>query len=205
MATKSEIEFDEQTFIWDFYELFQNGTLKKNSPEVKVESGTRTGANSSRSQFLQRNNNRINDPSRSFPLINVEPTPYKNFLQLKDSEPHLTLNKITGNNANTLQDLTSAQLSALVPHIKIFKTIKVKGKEVDIEFPFGDTTDLASITDSILDRGVDAGIKNITWTDTGTIQAQTQQTSVLPLRVKCLCFFKVLSQFLKQEMLEDIN
>lgn len=165
MATKSEIEFDEQTFIWDFYELFQNGTLKKSYSEGKIVSSLNPIAVDLRASLNNPGSLKI---PKSDPIISVEPTPYKNFLQLKDSEPHLTLNKITGNNANTLQDLTSAQLSALVPHIKIFKTIKVKGKEVDIEFPFGDTTNLAAITDSILDRGVDAGIKNITWTDTGT-------------------------------------
>tara|TARA_Y100001938_G_C8101510_1_gene442111 strand:+ start:757 stop:3471 length:2715 start_codon:yes stop_codon:yes gene_type:complete len=162
MATNSEIEFDEQSFLWDFYELFQNAILKKTTPQNKPPAGTRTGANSSLSRLLQKTTNELNA------TFDVEPTEYKNFLQLRDSEPHLTLNKITGNNANTLQDLTSAQLSALIPHIKIYKTIKVKNKEVDIEFPFGSTTNLSDITESILDRGIDAGIQNITWADTGT-------------------------------------
>lgn len=152
MAINTEIEFDEQAFLWDFYDLFQNAEVVKKGDLITVANReARTGRSIARAKKDV-----------------VKPMSYKNFLQLRDSEPHLTLNKISANNVSVLNDLTNAQLSALVPYIKIYKTITTKKGERDLEFPFGDFTTFSSITDSVLDRGVDAGIKNITWADVGT-------------------------------------
>ena len=60
------------------------------------------------------------------------------------------------------------QLSALTPYIKLSKIIKVGDQKVSLQFPFGDFTTENAITDSVLDRGIDAGIKGVTWSDVGT-------------------------------------
>jgi len=132
------IPFNEQAFLWDFIDVFKNSAAPK-AP----------------------------GPGANTPTI-VSLCKYKNFLQLEDKEPYITINRLLGEGASGLHGLKSSQLSSLVPYVKIYKTIKnEKGEERDIQFPFSDFTTAESITDSILDRGIDVGLKNVVWRDVG--------------------------------------
>jgi hypothetical protein len=147
MATKAEIVFDEQAFLWDFIDIFNNSI----------------GAPDLRRQLRAIGST---DPIRT-KLLN--PAKYANFIQLKDKQPSLTLNKLVGNGISALDGLTSAQLSSLVPEMRLFKVVKSPpNKERDIEFPFSKFTEVESILTSTLGRGTDVGIKGVTLRDTGT-------------------------------------
>jgi hypothetical protein len=90
--------------------------------------------------------------------------PYKNFLQIKDNRPSLTLNKINGQGSSGLEGLTNVQLSSLIPKMRLYKVLGDK----TIEFPFNKFTNVESIITSALGRGTDVGIKSITMRDVGT-------------------------------------
>tara|TARA_Y100000310_G_scaffold327418_1_gene393760 strand:+ start:748 stop:3462 length:2715 start_codon:yes stop_codon:yes gene_type:complete len=92
---------------------------------------------------------------------------YKHFLQLEDNDPRVTLNKLTGMGLDALNDVTTAQLSGLVPHLRLFKTITENKKTINVEFPFDKFTTMDSITSSREGRGTAAGIISIDWKDTG--------------------------------------
>lgn len=94
----------------------------------------------------------------------ADPIPYKNFLQIKDNRPALTLNKLNGQGSNGLEGLTNAQLSSLIPKMRLYKVLEDK----TIEFPFNKFTNVESIITSALGRGTDVGIKSITMRDVGT-------------------------------------
>ena len=147
MATKAEIVFDEQAFLWDFIDIFNNSIGAPDlRPQLRAIGST--------------------DPIRT-KLLN--PAKYANFIQLKDKQPSLTLNKLVGNGISALDGLTSAQLSSLVPEMRLFKVVKSPpNKERDIEFPFSKFTEVESILTSTLGRGTDVGIKGVTLRDTGT-------------------------------------
>jgi hypothetical protein len=92
---------------------------------------------------------------------------YRNFIKLKDKQPSLTFNKLYGEGANALSNLTTAQLSSLVPKFRLYKSIEVDNKTINIEFPFNKFTTVDSIIDSALGRGSDVGFINVNWEDTG--------------------------------------
>jgi len=96
-----------------------------------------------------------------------EPYKYKHFLQLHDNDPRITLNKLSGMGLDALNEVTTAQLSGLVPHLRLFKTITEGKKTTNIEFPFDKFTTMDSITSSREGRGTAAGIMQIDWKDTG--------------------------------------
>jgi hypothetical protein len=70
---------------------------------------------------------------------------YRNFIKLKDKQPSLTFNKLYGEGANALSNLTTAQLSSLVPKFRLYKSIEVDNKTINIEFPFNKFTTVDSI------------------------------------------------------------
>lgn len=161
MASQNpEITFDEQSFLLDFINIFKNL-----SPDYV------------RQQQFNTVNEAIDKTSSSQNLEGASTeskkaiTQYKNFIQLEDKMPYATLNRILAHNPNTLNELTSDQMSALTPHIKIFKEVKSGKKITNIPFPFGNFTSVQdrvdSITKSVFERGVDAGITNISFKDVG--------------------------------------
>jgi hypothetical protein len=126
MATKEEITFDEQSFMWDFIDIFKN--VDADGVEI----------------------------------------PYKNFIQIKDSKPSLTLNKINGQAIDGLEALSNSQLAALVPKMRLFKVVGEGSDKKNIEYPFNKFTNVESIVNSALGRGTDVGIQSVTMRDVGT-------------------------------------
>jgi hypothetical protein len=154
-----QVSFDEQSFLLDFIDVFKNL-----APDYVRSQGAQEVAkvlDSSASGF-----------SGDVTSVSKTITQYKNFIQLEDKMPYATLNRILAHDPNTLNELTSDQMSSLTPHIKIYKEVKNGSKIQNIAFPFGNFTSLVdrvdSITKSTFQRGVDAGIKNISFKDVGT-------------------------------------
>ena len=209
MAINNEIDFDEQGFMWDLISKFQNkspqeGVKSKNS---KTETDDVEGTP---------------DPEK------WKKWPYDHFTQIQSKQPIGMINKIVGNGVDALNDLTNAQLSNLIPKIKLYKlvpqfaptppqaaaisgpgntanvvpsrqepvgagegggragiagvvefgptTIEITKKIPDLLeysthlFPFGAPTKafgIGSITESLEQRGLDAGIKSLNIRDTG--------------------------------------
>ena len=114
--------------------------------------------------FIKKFNNKVYKP----PLHDPLPVEYKNFLQIVDDDPMVTMNRLYGDGIDSLNDLTTAQLGFLVPSIEIFKIIEDENAvKKSIKFPFNEFTTIDSITKSHLNRGTDAGLKGVSWEDTG--------------------------------------
>ena len=100
----------------------------------------------------------------------IKPHSYKNFLQISDDEPLTTRNKLFGDGISALNGATTAQLSSIVPYMKLFKVKPrdSRGKRKRFQFPFNRYTTAESILQSREQRGTDVGFKKVTWRDTGT-------------------------------------
>ena len=92
---------------------------------------------------------------------------YRYFLQLEDDEPRITKNKLVGLGLSALNNLTTAQLSGLIPQLRLFKAVSGGEKTVTTEFPFNKFTTMDSIVKSEQGRGVDVGLLKVDWKDTG--------------------------------------
>ena len=145
MATEeknAKVKFNPQDLLWDYIDLFKN-------PNPKAAVGIAAAGE-------------------------VKYKRYKNFLQLQDRWPYLTQNRLSQIDPNIFNTLTNQQMSALTPYIKLYKEEKNGSRIINVPFPFGNFTsvDDASRPDTILksnlNRGVDAGIKAISFRDLGT-------------------------------------
>ena len=69
---------------------------------------------------------------------------YKNFLQIKDDNPLITTNKLNAMGIDAFTHVTTAELSSIVPQIKLYKVLpqepNIGGKRnrTKIPFPFND-------------------------------------------------------------------
>jgi hypothetical protein len=129
-------------------------------------------------------------------FIGLNGSQYKNFTQL-EGDPSYAINKIFAKNLqsksgktskkiglNPFFNLSTLQLSALVPKIRIYK-ISYKNKSVaaggfveysgikEQEFYFNDYTSPESVLKSNRVRGTDIGILSFGWEDTGTNEIET--------------------------------
>jgi len=111
------------------------------------------------------------------PFQKNRPKPYKNFTQLIGDPTGLVNKLFSPQSLKTLLNLSSAQLSLLVPKIKLYKvfyrgTKKARNRK-EIPLLFNDFTEIKSITESLLGRGTDVGLQSFSWQDLGTNPAET--------------------------------
>ena len=104
MAINNKIPFDEQGFMWDLISKFQN-----KSPQEGVTSRT--------SRPQQDDVKKTPDPMK------WKKWPYDHFTQIQSKQPIGMINKMIGNGVDALNDLTTAQLSNLIPKIKLYKLV----------------------------------------------------------------------------------
>ena len=155
--TKPNIEFDDQSFLWDFIDEFENIDLEKRLKKAqKARAGTDPVGEESGKKFINSH------------LNNKPPILYKNFLQIEDDEPLTTSNKLLADGVSSLNEMTTAQLSSIVPRFKLFKVLTDEGDGTRkrIEFPFNKFTTVESIVSSREGRGTDAGFMSVDWDDT---------------------------------------
>ena len=159
------IEFNEQAFLWDYIDLFPNFR------NAGMDARDNLAAIGNMFENVDPSWNKHAKPSQL--AIVDEPYRYKNFIQLTSDEPGTTNNKLCGYGADSLNDLTTAQLSSLIPFIRIYKLVESEdGKPVQVDFPFNKFTTMQSILDSKENRGTDAGLIGIDWSDVGGNPAQ---------------------------------
>jgi len=145
--------FDEQAFLWDFLNLFPNLKSEKSlnaAQKKQIKKAVKTGGGVWRSAKI------------NYPFILP--------LDTGRSESILFLNKLVGTGSAAVDSLSTAQASALVPKIELYKIIPSKSpkeKDKSYKFPFGDVTTLESILSSDQGRGTDGGIVSVTLQDTG--------------------------------------
>ena len=151
---KLNIDFDDQSFLWDHIDEFKN--VKQNlTPLPPNPKATDLSEESFRERIVEN------------PIL------YKNFLQIQDDEPLTTTNKLFALGIDALNGATTAQLSSIVPYMKLFKVLpqqpNVGGKSnrKKIEFPFNKYTTMESILESRENRGTDVGLKSVDWEDLG--------------------------------------
>ena len=171
------IEFNEQAFLWDHIGYIHNDHAhgSKDAPTDRSD------------EFV-------------LPLRGYEGAHrYKNFIQLTSDDPSTTNNKLWGFGADSLNDLTTAQLSSLMPFMRIYKVIEGEdGKPKHIDFPFNKFTTMQSILDSKENRGTDAGLIGIDWEDTG----QTPAESGLSFKGQIQLRFQSLEGIFKERMVD---
>jgi hypothetical protein len=149
MAKETEVRFDEQAFLIDFYKEF----------------------------------------------VHLNTTTYKNFLQV-EGDPSYVMSKIFAKDFQVKSSkrskdvklspffyLSTLQLSALIPKIRIYKiTYKNKNENKGFaeytgieeqEFYFNDYTTPDSILKSNRQRGTDIGIQSFSWEDAGTNEVES--------------------------------
>jgi hypothetical protein len=160
------VEFNEQSFLWDYIDLFPN--FQNAGQEARDNLSTI-------SSVFEDADPSWNKHAKPSQLASVdEPYRYKNFIQLTSDEPGTTNNKLWGYGSDSLNDLTTAQLSSLIPFIRIYKLVESEdGKPVQVDFPFNKFTTMQSILDSKENRGTDAGLIGIDWEDVGGNPAQS--------------------------------
>lgn len=100
---------------------------------------------------------------------------YENFFTLSAKNPYEYNNILfrKTDQAEKLMELSSAQLSILVPYVRIFKEVKdPKSKQsVAIELPFDDITQrkkIKNMMNSASGRGGGVGLKSFSWKSLGT-------------------------------------
>ena len=136
---------------------------------------------------------------------------YENFHQIQ-GDPSALVNKLfQGKSTTEFLNLTTVQVAALVPTLRVFKIIypdkKRKGlytdygTPVETEFYFNDFTDVDSITESLLGRGTDVGLKGFTWKDTGTNIADTG----LSFQCELQLYFQSMEALFKNRPATDQN
>ena len=108
-------------------------------------------------------------------------TTYNNFIQASSSNPQLFISQLTtSNKVNPMMRASPAQLSALVPHIKIFKvyypTPDSKGEEYELAFNSHITHESLDImTKSKRGRGSGVGVKSFDWKFNGSNPAESER------------------------------
>ena len=93
-----------------------------------------------------------------------KPTSYENLVQVTGDSTGMANKLIDLPKMDILNTLSPAQISLLVPKIKIFKVL-VDGTK--LEFPINKTPTVDDILASLEQRGTDVGLKSFDWEDTG--------------------------------------
>ena len=109
--------------------------------------------------------------------------PYDSFFSFKDDMPKselISISSILNKNpsAQPLLDISTEQISALVPYVKLYKLVPSGNKHEVVEFPFSNKSfglgtlagniGLEQILTNRAYRGADAGITDVKWTFEGT-------------------------------------
>ena len=95
------------------------------------------------------------------------PVNYPNFIQLS-GEPGAEVNRLISTPYSQeleFNSFTTAQLSLLVPQIKIYVTIRTDQGPIYAQLPLNDVQSLESITKSFSGRGTDVTFESIQWVD----------------------------------------
>ena len=150
------VEFDDQSFLWDFFDRFQN--LRSGGGFSVSEDVFEDEVEPSAKQFVQKRKHL-----------------YKNFLQIEDDEPLTTTNKLLAFGINAMNDVTTPELSSIVPHFRLYKVLPDEGfgPRKRIEFPFNKFTTMQSILDSNEGRGTDVGFVSVDFDDNGNHPGNT--------------------------------
>jgi hypothetical protein len=181
------VEFDEQAFLWDHIQYIHNEEPTAANIAAQKERRPLLGDD------YEPNVHADEMSSQTFPFE------YKNFIQLTSDDPSTTNNKLWGFGADSLNDLTTTQLSSLIPLMRIYKVIEGEdGKPRHIDFPFNKFTTMQSILDSKENRGTDAGLIGIDWEDTG----QTPAESGLSFKGQIQLRFQSLEGIFKERMVD---
>jgi hypothetical protein len=93
-----------------------------------------------------------------------KPTSYENLVQVTGDSTGMANKLIDLPKMDILNTLSPAQISLLVPKIKIFKVL---GDGTKLEFPINKTPTVDDILASLEQRGTDVGLKSFDWEDTG--------------------------------------
>ena len=162
------IDFDEQAFLWDHFDEFKNILRSKSGKKAAQQ---------------------------DLGKVPYEVPNYKNFIQLTADDPAVTCNKLWGHGIDSLNDLTTAQLSHLIPYMRLYKQVEGEdGEAVNITYPFNKFTTMQSILDSRENRGTDAGLVSINWEDTGG----TPVTAGLAMKGEITLHFQSLESIFKE-------
>ena len=106
----SSVDFDDQSFLVDYINLFSN--------DEDIDFNDRDSVK------------RLFSPDK-FPSKR-----YKNFLQIEDDQPLRTTNRLLGLGINSFRNITTAQLSSIVPYFRLYKVFfDEAGFDTRIEFP----------------------------------------------------------------------
>jgi len=126
---------------------------------------------------------------------------YKNFLTvLDDSSAFLGRVRRDSKHELLLESITPAQLSALVPEIRIFKVVydSINSKSyTQYEFNFDNAMnkyDVEAITQSNKNRSTGVGIKNVNWEFIGSNPAESKRL----IKVNMKIFFASMQDMLKE-------
>ena len=163
LAKDLNIDFDDQSFLWDHLDDFKNEKVGEMTPKTRRE--VWEGERKKDVKQLAISN-----------MFNFSPVLYKNFLQIKDDDPITTTNLLFADGINSLNNITTAQLSSVVPYFKLLKVLPQQPgskKRKRLEFPFNKYTTVSSILESRENRGTDVGLKNVSWEDTGANPGNT--------------------------------
>ena len=99
---------------------------------------------------------------------------YSNFIQIEGDSVGLMNRLLVRGNPNALWNLTTSQISMLVPKVSIFKISKDQdGNQVQRQFRFNEFTSVEDIMKSNRKRGSDAMLHSFTWNDLGSSPGDT--------------------------------
>jgi len=167
LAKDLNIDFDDQSFLWDHLDEFKNEKVGDFQKEASP-TPTRAEASARGTDDFER----ISIGS----MFSLSPVLYKNFLQIEDDDPVTTTNLLFADGIDSLNNITTAQLSSIVPYFKLLKVLPQQPgstKRKRLEFPFNKYTTMSSILESRENRGTDVGLKNVSWEDTGANPGNT--------------------------------
>lgn len=101
--------------------------------------------------------------------------PYKNFFQLETDKPYEYNNVVfrKTKNPEKLLELTTAQLSLLVPQVDVYKETKIPKRDefITVPLPFDDITQRSKVENMMKTasgRGGGVGLKSFSWKSIGT-------------------------------------
>ena len=155
---------------------------------------------------LMANIDTINKHAKNHPRT---PT---NYMILESKEPYDVISKLflprdkDGSiiGPDTLFELTSDEISSLVPKVRIFKTVYPKGSEgdpksgINVELPFSDHTDpnnILNITKRAKGKAGAVGLKSFEWTSLGTNPA-----NVNIFEANMTLFFQSIEEMFEKKM-----
>jgi hypothetical protein len=138
--------------------------------------------------FIHLFENTVYNPNHKPGEQPFEPVNYPNFIQLS-GEPGAEVDRLISTPYSqelAFNSFTTAQLSLLVPQIKIYVTIRTDQGPVYAQLPLNDAQTLESITKSFSGRGTDVTFESIEWVDQNKNDLEGAYVGSLKMRFQTL-------------------